>query len=227
MNLYGIIGAGGMGREAAPLTRHTMPAWHGAETNYEVVFVVEDAFFSPQPAINGRRVLSMSQFLNATASARKYAIAIGNSQVRERIANAIPPDLAQPFSVIAENHVSFDNNIVGEGAILCSFTHVTSNVKIGRFFLGNMYSYVAHDCVIGDFVTFAPGVKCNGHVQIEDHAYIGAGAVIKDGTDRPIVIGRGAVVGMGAVVTRSVPPGAVVMGNPARLRFESTSKVIE
>lgn len=218
MNLYAIIGAGGFGREVAPLTRHTMSLQYGAETDFEVVFVLEDAFFSPQPPINGRRVLSMSQFLNATASARKYTIAIGNSRIRERIADAIPPDLAQPFSIVAKNHVAFDNNTVGEGAIWCSFTHLTSNATIGRFFHANIYSYVAHDCVIGDFVTFAPGVMCNGHVEIEDHAYIGAGAVIKEGGDKPIVIGRGAVVGMGAVVTKSVPPGAVVVGNPARMR---------
>lgn len=66
-------------------------------------------------------------------------------------------------------------------------------------------------------MTFAPGVKCNGNVVIEDHAYIGAGAVIKQGKPgEPLVIGRGAVVGMGAVVTKSVPPGVTVVGNPAR-----------
>ncbi len=93
---------------------------------------------------------------------------------------------------------------------------MTSNAKIGRFFHCNLYAYVAHDCVIGDFVTFSPGVKCNGHVVIEDHAYVGTGAIIKDGTDKPIVIGRGSIVGMGAVVTKSVAPGAIVIGNPAR-----------
>src|SRR3546814_9516802 len=107
------------------------------------------------------------------------------------------------------------SDLVGEGAILCGFTHITSNAKIGRFFHANIYSYIAHDCVIGDFVTFAPGVMCNGHVVIEDHAYIGAGAVIKDGTDRPMVIGRGAIVGMGGVVTKRVAPGATVVGHPA------------
>ena len=77
--------------------------------------------------------------------------------------------------------------------------------------------YVAHDCVIGDFVTFAPGVKCNGNIIVEDHAYVGTGAVIKQGRpDRPLVIGRGAVVGMGSVVTKDVPPGETVVGNPAR-----------
>ena len=79
------------------------------------------------------------------------------------------------------------------------------------------YSYVEHDCVIGDFVTFAPGVQCNGNVTIEDHVYVGAGAMIKQGKPgKPLVVGRGAVVGMGAVVTRDVPAGATVVGNPAR-----------
>src|SRR3546814_7842639 len=109
--------------------------------------------------------------------------------------------------------MSLVEKTVGECVILCGFTHITSNSKIGRVFHANIYSYIAHDCVIGDFVTFAPGVMCNGHVVIEDHAYIGAGAVIKDGTDRPMVIGRGAIVGMGAVVTKSVAPGATVVGN--------------
>ncbi len=41
---------------------------------------------------------------------------------------------------------------------------------------------------------------------LNDHAYIGTGAVIKQGTpDKPLMIGKGAVVGMGAVVTKSVP----------------------
>ncbi|MCH4272493.1 MAG: acetyltransferase, partial [Kerstersia gyiorum] len=107
--------------------------------------------------------------------------------------------------------------VIGSGAILSPFTTITSNAKIGKFFHANIYSYVAHDCVIGDYVTFAPSVKCNGGVIIEDHAYIGTGAVIKQSMpNRPIVIGAGAIVGMGAVVTKSVPAGATVLGNPAK-----------
>lgn len=218
MKLYGIFGAGGFGREVMPLARHLMSLWHGAEKNSELVFVVENEHSISQSRVNGHRVLRTDEFLSAPASERRFNIAIGNSLVRERIANSIPSDIAKPFSIVAQNHVSFDGNLIGDGAIWCSFTHITSNAKIGRFFHGNIYSYVAHDCVIGDFVTFAPGVMCNGSVVIEDHAYIGTGVVIKQGTpDKPVVIGRGAVVGMGAVVTKSVVPGSTVVGNPARV----------
>ena len=72
--------------------------------------------------------------------------------------------------------------------------------------------------MIGDFVTFAPGVMCNGNVQIENHVYIGAGAILRQGTkSKPLVIGEGAIVGMGAVVTKDVLPNTTVIGNPARI----------
>ena len=105
-----------------------------------------------------------------------------------------------------------DDVIVGEGACLSPFVTLTSNIRIGLCFHANLYSYVEHDCVIGDFVTFGPGAKVNGNVTIGDHAYIGSGAIVRQG----LSIGAGAIVGMGAVVTRDVPPGVTVVGNPAR-----------
>jgi sugar O-acyltransferase (sialic acid O-acetyltransferase NeuD family) len=137
--------------------------------------------------------------------------------VRRALAGRCEADGIEFIEVRAANVIQLDSVEIGVGAILCPFVTLTSNVRIGRHFHCNLYSYVAHDCVIGDFVTFAPGVKCNGNVVIEDDVYVGTGAVIKQGRpDAPLVIGKGAVVGMGAVVTRSVPPGATVVGNPAR-----------
>lgn len=116
------------------------------------------------------------------------------------------------MSVTAPTARRLDEVETGAGAIFCDFSMITSNVVIGRHFHANIYSYVAHDCVIGDYVTLAPGAKVNGNVHVKDLAYVGTGAIIKQGRpDEPVVIGEGAVVGMGAVVTKSVPPGAVVV----------------
>jgi sugar O-acyltransferase (sialic acid O-acetyltransferase NeuD family) len=108
------------------------------------------------------------------------------------------------------------SSTLDEGSILCPFVTLTSNVKIGKNFQANIYSYIAHDCVIGDNVTFAPSVKCNGNVIIEDDVYIGTGVIIHQGkANKPLKIGKGSVIAAGAVVTKSVLTDKVMFGNPA------------
>jgi len=212
-DLYAVYGASGCGRGVMPVLRLQL-AQQGVAAD-RMVFV-DDA---PGPAtVNGHRLFTYAQFLAEPARQRHAVLAIANSAVREKLALRCTQDGVLPWAVLAPNAVRMDEVELGEGAILCPFVTLTSNIRIGRHFHANLYSYVEHDCVVGDFVTFAPGVKCNGNVVIEDHAYIGAGAVIKQGLPgNPLVIGRGAVVGMGAVVTKSVPPGVTVVGNPARM----------
>lgn len=208
---FAIFGASGYGREVLPLAREQCERRGRA---YELVFV-DDA--PPAASLNGHRVLTYAQWLNQRAEKRQICVAIANGVVRQRLVQRCLGDGVAFFEVRAENVVQLDDVEIGEGAILSSFVTLTSDIRIGCHFHANIYSYVAHDCVIGDFVTFAPGVKCNGNVVIEDHAYIGTGAILRQGKPgEPLVIGRGAVVGMGAVVTRSVPAGQIVVGNPAR-----------
>ncbi|MBH2076033.1 MAG: acetyltransferase [Pseudomonadales bacterium] len=212
MIIYAIIGAGGFGREVLPLAREHVRV--ATRDECRIVFVDDG---SKEDHINGIEVMTTEAFKTAPAVDKFFNIAIGNSKVREKIAVDMISTGIKPFAITSINSVVLDENTIGDGVILCPFTTITSNAKIGKFFHANIYSYVAHDCVIGDFVTFAPGVKCNGNVIIEDHAYIGTGAIIKQGTlEKPIVIGEGAVVGMGAVVTKSVPAGSVMVGNPAK-----------
>ncbi len=211
--LYGLVGAGGFGREVMPLARAQLaPALASGEAR--LAFVVEGEL--PDREVNGMPVLSMAEFL-AYPGQRHFNVAIGASKARARIVETCEASGARPFSIMATNVVILDAVHIGEGAILCPFVMLLSNVRIGRFFHANIYSYVAHDSEIGDFVTFAPRVACNGRSRIEDHAYIGTGAVMREGApSAPLTVGAGAVVGMGAVVTRDVAAGATVVGSPAR-----------
>lgn len=210
--LFAVYGASGCGRGVMPLAREQLQA-QGIDAS-RLVFLDDEPLAA---VVNGQRVMRYAEFAGQGDGPRHAVIAIANGAVRERLAQRCADDGVLPWTVVAANVVRMDDVALGEGAALSPFVTLTSNIRIGRHFHANLYSYVEHDCVIGDFVTFAPGAKCNGNVVIEDHAYIGSGAVIKQGRPgRPLVIGRGAVVGMGAVVTRDVPAGTTVVGNPAR-----------
>ncbi len=56
-------------------------------------------------------------------------------------------------------------------------------------------------------------LQSKGPIIIEDDAWLGFGAIVLSG----VHIGKGAVIGAGAVVTHDVPEGAVAVGSPARV----------
>ena len=203
MALYGIYGAGGCGRGILPIVRDQL------ETGDRLVFVDDKA----GAAVNGHQVLSFADFVASETIEKRICIAVANSAVRAKLAAQCEAAGLEFFAVHHENCIKMDDVEIGEGALFSPFTTVTSNVRIGRHFQCNLYSYVEHDCKIGDFVTFAPAVRCNGHVSIGDGTYIGAGAIIRQG----LTIGAEATIGMGAVVTKDVPAGETWVGNPARL----------
>lgn len=139
---------------------------------------------------------------------------------------------------------------VGDDVLIdgkCSFTFTNRYAEKPALRIGDR-CYVGHDCTfvvagavtIGSDVRIAEGVTLRespGHpldpvarargdaaepasvqpIQIDDGAWIGADATILPG----VSIGAGAVVATCSVVTRSVPPGAVVAGNPARIVREA------
>jgi sugar O-acyltransferase (sialic acid O-acetyltransferase NeuD family) len=199
--VFAIFGTGGFGRELVRPARELLKERPG-----ELVFVTDQ----PNGPVMGIRVISPDEL----GPDDQVVIAVGSSAARKAIAGRLAGRAGQ---LIARTALIGPDVAVGEGAVFCDFTMVTASARLGVHFHCNIYSYVAHDCVIGDYVTFAPKVCCNGNVHIGDGAYIGTGAVLRQGTpDKPLIIGKDAVVGMGAVVTKDVAPGATVVGNPAR-----------
>ncbi|XWN31263.1 MAG: acetyltransferase [Devosia sp.] len=200
--LIGVYGASGCGRGIMPPARAQYP-------RATCVFIDDEQH---APTVNGHDLVDWDRFVSREASQRAVSIAIAASSVRETLARRCALAGVPLIEVRAANVVEMDDVSLGDGACLSPFVTLTSNIRIGRCFHANLYAYVEHDCVIGDFVTLAPSAKINGNVTIGDHAYIGTGAIIRQG----LTIGSRAVVGMGAVVTRDVPPDVTVVGNPAR-----------
>jgi sugar O-acyltransferase (sialic acid O-acetyltransferase NeuD family) len=210
--MLAIYGSGGFGREL--ITPARMALQRLGRNVSELVFIDDN------PALRGQMIGEVPvRTLDRLEAGDEFILAVGDGKARAMLEGRCKAAGLLSFSLFADDFAAGVDVEVGEGAVFCARSMLTASVRIGRQFQCNIYSYVAHDCVIGDYVTFAPSVSCNGNVHIHDYAYVGTGAVIKQGTpDKPLVIGEGAIVGMGAVVTKDVEPGAVVVGNPARAR---------
>ena len=212
--MFGLVGAGGFGREVMHIAINNLRESFTVPVESHIYFVES---FPRSSMVNGIPCISIDEFLDLKSDLKLFNIAIADSGVRESIAQQFLEHDVNPVLLQSEFSHLMASQESQSTAIICGFATVSTNVHVGQFFHANINTYVAHDCVIGDFVTFGPGVLCLGNVRVGDHAYIGAGAIIREGTvDKPRLIGEGAVIGMGSVVTRDVAPFTTVIGNPAK-----------
>ena len=140
---------------------------------------------------------------------------------------------------------------IGEGTRIWQYVVILPEAVIGRDCNICSHCFIENKAVVGDRVTVKCGVQLWDGVTLEDDVFIGSNAtftndlkprsrnaaaqllptVVKKGatiganaTILPgLTIGEGAMVGAGAVVTKDVPPGALVVGNPARPMIKKES----
>ena len=208
--IYGIYGASGLGKEVLPLIRDELKILNEYKDN---IFFVDDKIESGKESILSEcMVINFNDFTSIKANKYYMVIAIADSNIREILTKKCLDNNIKIYNVMAQNVVQMDNVKLGDGYILSPFVTITSDVKIGKGFQANMYSYVAHDCQIGDFVTFAPSVKCNGNIKIGDGTYIGTGVIIKQGNpNNPIEIGKNVTIGAGAIISKNIPDNTLIL----------------
>jgi sugar O-acyltransferase (sialic acid O-acetyltransferase NeuD family) len=210
--VYAVFGTGGCGRDLMPHVLRS--ALNGGSGSGRVIFVDQAAC---PPIVNGHRAMGFSEAAAEFGGLMRVSIAVAEPNARQRLELLVLENGGSPLDVRAETAKVGDTSTLGPGHMLLEYATITSNTKIGRGFLANNHASVAHDCVIGDYVTFSPHSCCNGHVHIGDRVFVGAGAQIRNGTAAaPLQIGSDSVIAMGAVVINDVGEGQTVAGNPAR-----------
>ncbi len=97
----------------------------------------------------------------------------------------------------------------------CQFSAYKGSIRIGTgALIGPNCAFYPYDHGIapGKLIGEQP-FETRGGIVVEEDAWLGFGVIVLDG----VRVGRGAVVGAGAVVTRDIPDGAIAMGVPARV----------
>lgn len=205
-----IFGAGGFAGELADVAD---------ALGYNCVFVTSD------PAERGawRGVEPIIDEAEAVAQAgAMFAIGVADTRVRRRIARRYADRLA--FPALIHPAATFGRRqretvAASEGTVVCAGARFMSGISTGRYGIYSLNTTIGHDCVIGDFVTIAPGANLSGRIEVGEGAWIGTNAAVNQGTSVAMLrIGVDCVIGSGAVVTRDCADESTYVGVPARAR---------
>jgi len=202
-----IIGAGGFGREVASWRikwiNEAKPTW-----NF-LGFIDDNVTETPE----GFPVLGNLEYLLSREDRPYFAVAIGNSVVREKIANRCREAGFPAATIVDPTCLIGENSTIGEGSIICAECDIGINVKIGEFCIFNSYCNFGHDITIGDYTDVMSEMLMGGECNIGKHNYFGLRCTVINQVDTVDHCTFGACA---CVVKDAAEPGTYV-GVPAKM----------
>ena len=129
-----------------------------------------------------------------------------------KVKGAEPLQITHVGGVIISDNVFVGDNTCIANSLFDGATFIGKGAKIDNLV------HVAHNTYVGDYAVLTAQVTLCGSAIIKESAWIGPNSSILN----KVVVGRGATVGLGSVVTRDVEPGTTVYGVPAKPNITKT-----
>lgn len=114
-----------------------------------------------------------------------------------------------------------ESNTIGDQTSVDAYSVISKTARLGKHCKIGCFSHIKDKCDIGNQTSIGSNCVIAEKVQIEEDCKLGDNVSILAG----IQIGQGAVIRSGSVVTRHVPPHAIISGNPAEIEYYASENV--
>lgn len=210
-----ILGSGGFGREIAWALGHpsaTVISEEGMVCGVNLLGFLDDDESSHGTEVNGFPVLGGSNWI-ANKSDVGVLLGIGIPTVKQKVVPRLV-ELGAKFPTFVDPRAIIGDQInIGRGVVICAGAIATCNIEIGDFAMINLSVTVGHDVTIGKFSTISPAANISGYVEVGEGTDLGTDCTVIPGKK----IGKRAVIGAMACVTKDVPDFATAVGIPAKI----------
>lgn len=212
-----IIGAGGMGKEAAWVAADAKRAgMRGAD--WEILGFADDNRAKLGALVYGFPVLGTFEELAAkyAGGPLAYYCAVAAVEPRRRLVAQADSLGWTAATLIHPSVILADDAVVGKGTYVGALSVLSPSCRVGNHALINQRVTIGHDAVVEDFATVFCGAQINGGCVVGEAAVLGSNATLQPA----VCIGDSAVVASNSAVLRNVDPGVSVIGVPARPFFQ-------
>ena len=195
-----VVGAGGHGKVVLATAR---------AAGYESIVLLDDGPQATGHPVLGHSVEGGTDRLADYPDA-EVVLAIGNNDVRRRLAGTLP--VARWGRLVHPAATVHDSVCLGPGTVVFAGAVIQPNTRIGAHVIVNTAATIDHDGEIGDYVHVAPGAHLAGGVRLGDGVLMGTASAAIPYTS----VGAWTTVGGGGVVVQDLPGHVTAVGVPAR-----------